>query len=267
MIYAFTGKTGSGKTFNMVRHAYKRWLNGTDIYSNTVLFFEQKRKGFNYIEIAFHHARNLGRRLFKMEPKPLKRGRITHFEEISEIQHAKDGLILFDEGQVLFSARQWEDLPFEFSYKLQQHRKHQLDLFTTTQNMGTIDIMYRRLVQRWFHHETVFQMGKTKSWFGLFRIKEKDIDFLYNSVDDLQVPDIKIRYFMIHRFSRRLYDTFFDIGFKRFKTIWIRHWNEQTNRVERKGWILPKEMSLKDGQRLLSSLESDLGLKKLKTLR
>lgn len=258
MIYAFTGKTGSGKTFNMVRHAYKRWRSGTDIYSNTILDFERHGQ-ISFFEKAF----------WKLMPDTLKnklghptgpeRGRITYFEDISEILEAKNGLILFDEAQVLFSARNWENLPYEFSYKLQQHRKHRLDLFCTTQNMGTIDINYRRLVQKWFHHEVVAQIGAV--WFGIFRIKEKDVDYLYNSVDDLTVPDIKAKLFIIHKWKTRLYDTYYDIGFKRFKTIWITSYNKDLEKVSR--WmIVPKEMSLSNAQKEISLLNSASGRSK-----
>jgi len=42
MIYAYTGKTGSGKTFNMARDAYKRWRRGEDLYTNTYFTFIPK---------------------------------------------------------------------------------------------------------------------------------------------------------------------------------------------------------------------------------
>lgn len=241
MIYAFTGKTGSGKTFNMVRHAFKYYLRGIDIYSNTVLNFEQYgRPGYL--------AKKLGR---------TKRGRINYFEDITEILEAKNGLILFDEAQVLFNARNWEALPAEFQYKLQQHRKHRLDLFCTTQNMGTIDISYRRLVQRWFHHEPIVQLGAVLV--GWFRVKEKDIDYLYNSVDDLAVPDIKARIMFIHRWKKRLYDTYYDIGFKRFKIINECFYDEKL-RKKHQLWILPKAMSLSDARKQMSLFKSELGL-------
>jgi len=240
MIYAFTGKTGSGKTFNMVRHAFKYWLAGVDIYSNTILSFQKYDR----------------RTIFERIKKSHRRGRIIYFEDISEILEAKNGLILFDEAQVLFNARNWEALPAEFQYKLQQHRKHRLDLFCTTQNMGTIDISYRRLVQKWFHHEPIIQLGNVL--IGWFRVKEKDIDFLYNSVDDLAVPDLKARIMWIHRWKKRLYDTYYDIGFKRFKIINECFLNEKMKKIHR-FWILPKAMSLSDGRKQMLLFKSEFG--------
>lgn len=247
MIYAFTGKTGSGKTFNMIRLAYRHWLSGTDIYSNTILMFKNTKIGT--VEKIFHYLWYVTTLKIIREPyKAKKRGRIIYFEDISEILEARNGLILFDEAQVLFSARQWESLPMEFTYKLQQHRKHRLDLYCTTQNMGTIDIMYRRLVQRWFHHRVIFQIGESPVNLGLFKIEEKDVDMLYNSVDDLLVDTIKTKLFIIHRFKKRLYDTFYDIGFKAFKTLWLSSLDEKTNRFKGIAWIIPKEITIQQAQ-------------------
>jgi len=237
MIWAFTGKTGSGKTFRMVKEAYRYWRDGIDIYSNTVLLFEKQKPSFWEKTLQFATI------------KKIKRGRIRYFEDISEILDIKNGLILFDEAQVLFNARQWESLPAEFQYKLQQHRKHRIDLFCTTQNLGTVDISYRRLIQAWFHCETIFDIGKSpRVWFGAYRMNQKDIDQIYNTVDDLKVDTIISNLFCIHRFSQRLYDTMYDIGFKRFKIVWLSSYQTENNQLKKEQTylIIPKKMSLSD---------------------
>jgi len=249
MIYAYTGKTGSGKTFRMVKHAYSFWLNGTDIYSNTFLLFEEQDKK--------KILTKLYRLIFRRAPR---RGKIIYFEDISEILEAREGLILFDEAQVLFNARQWESLPEEFQWKLQQSRKHKLDLFCTTQNMGAIDITYRRLVQFWYHHKRVFQIGKNKSIFGLYTWDKKDVDELYNSVDDLTVTTEKWRPFFIHLLSQTLYDTFYDIGFRRFKILWLSIINPETNKLQKEYFIIPKRLSLKNAQSAIYTLKSNFGM-------
>lgn len=253
MIYAFTGKTGSGKTYNMVSRAYSRWLRGVDVYSNTLLFF-QPSFIFRLRDLFYH---------FILKKSPPLYGRIRYFENISEILEVQDGLILFDEAQVLFNARQWESLPDEFQYKLQQHRKHNLDLYCTTQNMMAIDITYRRLVQVWYHHESLLGLGKPLI-FGLFRRRLKDIDQLFNSVDDIAVSDLDVSFFTIGRlffWRPNLYDTLYDVGFKRYKTLCLSQFNESLNKFQTKYWILPKKMSLADGQRLTSSIQSSFSQK------
>jgi len=275
MIFAFTGKTGSGKTFLMIKMAYKYWKQGVDIYSNTVLLFAPDLDTSVRLNIVDHpsafawweHVKWFFHYTAKPTAQPYERGRIIYFEHIDEIMHISNGLILFDEAQVLFNARAWESLSRRFQYKLQQHRKHQLDLICTTQNMGTIDITYRRLVQKWTHCENLFQFGKSpKIALGIFRACEKDIDELFNKVDDLMVGTIQTKLFFIHRFSPRLYDTMYDIGFKWFKTVWLSLSNpEQEKKTTAMFWIIPKEMSLKDAQKQLSLSTSLLDQPKSRT--
>lgn len=277
MIYAFTGKTGSGKTFNMVAVAYQDWLKGRDTYSNTPLFFtpkhdELKFGGYSiaeYPELFSYYERlkdviaKVFAKIKKRTYEPIRRGRIIYFDAITDILHANKANILFDEAQALFNARLWESLPLEFQHKLQQHRKHQLDLFATMQNMGTVAIEYRRLVQMWFHFEEVLAFGHDPVFLGLYRIKTKDIDFLYNSVDDLKVPDLKTKVFFIHKWKQRLYDTYFDIGFKRLRAIWITY---KTKQLSTKRWmIIPKKTSLNHVLREQSTLQLALGLKRYQT--
>jgi hypothetical protein len=272
MIYAFTGKTGSGKTFNIVKHVYKRWKKGIDIFTNTPLFFcdwDIQSVRANIIDHPsafsnFEHAFFWLKKTFcDLAHKPYsvpERGRVVFFEFISEITYVRNGVILFDEAQRLFNARYWESLPADFSNKLQQHRKHQLDLYCTTQNMGTIDINYRRLVQKWYHYTNLLEIkgrgGKT--FFGLFRMEEKDAENLEAHHDYMLIPTIHTRFFLIHLFSRALYDTFFDIGFRRYQSICLTQINEM-GKKEQMFLVMPKEMSLSDGLkdiRLLNMLSN-----------
>lgn len=265
MIFAFTGKTGSGKTYSMAKAAYKRWKRGEDLYTNTYFKFcpahlynkpidiENCPELFTRYEKAKYfvtlHLKNIAicNKIYDFSQYTITRGRVFMFEEISEVLEVKNGVLFFDEGQSLFEARNWENMPFEFSNKLRQHRKHRLDLYVTTQNLGTIDINYRRLVQNWIHCECVFQLGRSpRIWFGLFLRKKKDIDELYNNVDDLKVTTLKTNFFFIHAWSRILYDTMYDIGFKRFKIICLTQIKNM--KTTRKYLIIPKRMSLSNAR-------------------
>jgi len=192
MIYVFTGKNGSGKTFNMVALAYKRWLQGCDIYTNTYLNFQIPKYRIRKIEV----------------------GKIIYFHDIRELIEVRDGLILFDEAQNLFDAQNWSSLPPEFKFKLQQHRHHNLDIFATTQVINQIDIVYRRLLHHWFYYHKFFSL------FGFQFIHEsyKDVSFLYKDNTDLTVPDLSVRLSIITPWSKRLYDTLFDVGYKKILT-------------------------------------------------
>lgn len=252
MITAFTGKTGSGKTMLMIRYAYQAWLSGQDIYSNTILFFDSYgRKG-------------LFRRFYELlrPNNKIRFGKIVYFQEITEILHVHDGIILFDEGQVLFNARNWESLPDDFQYKLQQHRKHNLSLLVTTQNLRTIDITYRRLIHQWIHCERIFSLGRDpRMVISLHRKSFKDIDQIYNDVDDLKVETVASHWFFIHYFTKRLYDTMYDIGFRRFRTLWLSSFDERM-KIKETWMILPKKMSLRDGLKELSLSKSALNPKR-----
>lgn len=252
MIYVFTGKTGSGKTYQMTKQVYDRWYKGENVYSNTILLFEKfggtagsdilsGPENFSRFERVAFKIRFEIARLFGKDCYVDRRGTISYFEEISEILDIRDGLILIDEGQALFDSRNWESMPDEFANKLRQHRKHSLDLYVTTQNLGTIDINYRRLVQVWQHCSERFALFgvRNPSLISLHALETKDIDKLYNNVDDLLVPSIDISTFYISRFwTKRLYDTLYDVGFKRFKIEWIEE-NEKKRCL-----IIPKKWSL-----------------------
>jgi len=251
MIYAYTGKTGSGKTLSMIRDIYPRWYRGTDIYANTFLLFERfggkagtnildNPENFSWLEHAInwvyfkwclHRNRNY---------IPKKRGRIIYFEDITELLEVRNGIILVDEGQALLEARNWEALPAEFSNKLRQHRKHNLDLYVTTQNLGTIDINLRRLVQVWVHCTDVFALfwKRNPSWLTVHRKDHKDIDQLYNNVDDLLVNNLHSSFFLISLFTTRLYDTYYDIGFTTLKSVWLQENNKKKLLIVPKTWSL-----------------------------
>jgi len=257
MITAFTGKTGSGKTKLMIDQAYAAWRDGVNIYSNTILFFDKYAQ-----HTLFQRVRGL------LRPKTRTEfGKIVYFQEISEILHVHDGIILFDEAQVLFNARNWESLPDDFQYKLQQHRKHRLSLFVTTQNLRTIDITYRRLIHQWVHCERIFSLGNDpRLVISLHRLNYKDVDQIYSDVDDLKVDTLSRSWFFIHYFTRRLYDTMYDIGFKRFRTLWLSTF-DQNLKIKETWMILPKKMSLRDGLKEVSLLNSALNPKRSMTLR
>lgn len=287
MIYAFTGKTGSGKTWQMVNRAYKEWLAGRDIYSNTILLFDQRHpygdytladdpKCFSLLEKALYQTRKIiliglnyiRRRKNRVATDQIKamimprRGRIVYFQQILEIMEVSDGLILFDEAQVIFNARLWESLPPEFQYKLQQHRKHNLDLICTTQNMGTVDITYRRLVHGWYHCERGFTIGNEPVKIGLFHLHEKDIDQLYNQIDDLKADTITSHWFIIHKWKKKLYDTHYDVGFNRLKILFINVWSQEKMKFQMRWMIIPKNLSLANAQRVISSLKTACGVNK-----
>jgi len=106
MINAFVGKPGTGKTYSMVRLAVKQMAKGRDVYSNFYID-ELKVK----LLIGFRKRKN-----------PI--GKLYFWKTINELVKIKQGEILMDEAQIYINAREFRNLPPEFQYKAQQHRKH-----------------------------------------------------------------------------------------------------------------------------------------------
>jgi len=258
MIFLYTGKTGSGKTFQMAKDVYPLWLSGQDIYSNTKLYYENfgGAAGTNILDnpenftiwekcvnfIAFKWSLLLRKDDFR----PKRRGHITYFDDITELIEIRDGVIMMDEAQNLLDARNWENLPLEFSNKLRQHRKHNLDLFATTQSLGTIDRNMRRLVQKWSHCSDIFALFglRNPSLFTIHKREYKDIDKMneMSGLDAMTIETIKETKFYIHRWKKRYYDTLYDIGFNAYKMIWL----QQTKR--KICLILPKQWTLSNAR-------------------
>ena len=48
---------------------------------------------------------------------------VFYYQNLAELNHVRNAIILIDEAQVLIDSRDWENLPREFKYKVAQHRK------------------------------------------------------------------------------------------------------------------------------------------------
>ena len=102
MIEAFTGNPGAGKTYNMVRRAYKQHKKGRQVYANFHCTFA------------------------------------TYFKELDDIMHVRDALILIDEASIYLPAQTWNKLPKDFFMLIRQHRHSGLDLWYTAQDMADV---------------------------------------------------------------------------------------------------------------------------------
>lgn len=243
MIYLWSGKTGSGKTFKMVQYARKWYKNGINIYSN--------------IKLSFEHL------------KQKTPSNIYYFDSVFDIFDVRDGLIIFDDAGATFNAKSWEAMPIEFTYKLMLHRHHHLDMFATVPNIRSVHIDYRRLVQKWFHCKCFISIGSEKKHiFSWHKIIPKDIDDITIVEDDtLARNELNIfqkqkrgKHFLIYKGRRKMYDTHANISFKRYKSIWSTEDNKTVSIT------LPKEMSLAEGTKIIGSLRRLYDLKNKKKL-
>jgi len=161
MIEAFTGLPGEGKTYNMVRKAYKQHLSGRKVYANFKTTFA------------------------------------TYYKELDEIYGVKDALILMDEAGIYLPAQAWNKIPFEFMRAIRQHRKGGNDLWYTAQDMQDVSTALRRVTQ--FQHDfekflffctESVKNPKSKKNYGLrFIIFKKEIYDLYDTNDEVEFAD------------------------------------------------------------------------------
>lgn len=187
MIIVITGLTGSGKTWFMTRLMLNDWKNGAEIYANFPLYF------------------------------PNENERVSRWHNLDELYHLTNGVIAIDEGQKLFDARRWSSLPISFAEKIAQHRKHFLDIYTTTQDVGHIDLRLRSNIHELFNCYSIFRYprnDRVKPIFQIIKItkrqrRENDNRIIWEKV--------KTKIHFISRYwTRELYNTYGDIGFEKY---------------------------------------------------
>jgi hypothetical protein len=246
MIYMCSGKTGSGKSATAVQIVYSMWKIGRDVWSNTPLFFTDFHNGFggeNIIDnpeyftiwekaVEIIRAKIVSK-LLKKEYRPLYRGKINYFDTIDETFHIKNAVLLFDEGQTLFRNYDWESIPRLFLYKLEQNRKHGLDLVTTAQRMKAVNINYRELIQVWNHFIRILPEWFTNKFrihiYWEYLMEEENITDNFMNMTELLKGELrnketgellkpkgyrKKRLKILGFWQKRIYDTMYDIGFE-----------------------------------------------------
>lgn len=190
MITLADGLNGAGKTEYIVSLLYKEWQAGAEIYSNIPLYFSKNNE------------------------------RVHYWSNLQELYNVKNGIIFIDEAQRLLDNRRWASLPTEFSEKLAQHRKHGLDVYTTTPNINHIDLRLKNLVARWFRCESILRIP------GNQRLKPiVQLVFVYEMFKKEDAAGRLIKYYGKRKWrwigrwwTRRLYDTYGDVGLSHFLT-------------------------------------------------
>lgn len=189
MIVVITGLTGSGKTWFMTRLMLEDWKSGSNIYANFPLYF------------------------------PKDNERVQRWHNLDELYHLSSGVIAIDEGQKLFDARRWGSLPVSFGEKIAQHRKHYLDIYTTTQDIGHIDLRVRSNIHELYNCQSIFRFPKNdrvKPILQFIKITKKK-RVVSSDSDRIKFEKVNHKYFFISKFwTIELYNTYGDIGFQKF---------------------------------------------------
>lgn len=174
MINIYVGKPGMGKTYALVRLAYKLINQGRNVYSN------------------FHID-------FSTLPLKPNCGKVFYWHDINEIVPIKQGEIIIDECQIYMNSRKWKDLPLSVQYKLQQHRKQGLNIHGAVQNVRRIDSVARELVN------SIFECKKALG--RLFVVKEYDIE----DIDKEKRRSYSTQYYFLDMKLANCYDTLQEI--------------------------------------------------------
>ena len=189
MITVIDGLTGSGKTWLMTRLLLKARKAGETIYPNLTLLFPNDNEG------------------------------VIRWHALSETYDIHNGVIAIDEGQKLFDAHRWMFLPPMFAEKIASHRHHLLDVITTTQDFGHIDVRVRENVHERYHCQTVWRFPKRERYVPIIQIiritrRIRSFDETANTIRwSSGRPQTK---FISKYWTRKLYDTHANIDLSHF---------------------------------------------------
>lgn len=189
MITVITGLTGSGKTWYMTKLIHRDWQRGAKVFANFPLTFNEHNDD------------------------------IQRWHNLDELYHLSRGVIAIDEGQKLFDARRWGSLPVSFAEKIAQHRKDFLDIYTTTQDIGHIDVRIRSNIHELYNCQTIFRFPRNERQHPILQLvritrKERQVS---SDTDRIVWRVVNRRMFFISRyFTKKLYDTYATVGMQRF---------------------------------------------------
>lgn len=185
MIVIFAGPAGSGKTILMSRLLRKRWKKGEIIYSNFPLWFDEDQNN------------------------------IVRWHNLAETYHLKKGCLAIDESQKLLDARKWSTLPSSFTEKIAMHRHHHLDIFTTTQDFGHIDVRMRTNAHELFECRSIIRLpGKqtVKPIFQICKAIRKTRSFNSETQSIRWTKTGSRRIFISKFWTKTYFDTYGEVG-------------------------------------------------------
>lgn len=187
MITVIEGLAGSGKTFLMTRLVKKEWDRGEQIFANFPLWYDEEGKG------------------------------VKRWHNLDEITHLRNGIICIDESQKMLDARRWQSLPMTFTELIAMHRHHHLELITTTQDLGHIDVRVRSNVHELYRTDTLFRFPKNqrvKPLLHIFSVTKRVRTFTKGENRQVRWTRVGYRkfYFLSRWWTKTYYNTYGDVG-------------------------------------------------------
>lgn len=184
MIVLIQGSAGSGKTWLMSRLLKAEWKRGTKIYPNFPLWYDDQRTN------------------------------IQRWHNLDETFSLENGIIAIDESQKFLDARKWASLPVAFTEKIAMHRHHHIDMYTTTQDFGHIDVRMRTNVHEMFKCESLIRFPINQRYRPVFQvIKSQRFKRSFDSNRVRWVRQGMPSFHFISKFwTKTYYNTYGDVG-------------------------------------------------------
>jgi len=152
MIYAVTGKPGSGKSYLLVRKCKYYLEHGIDVYSNIQI--DERKLNLKPYKPLFRKQKELGK--------------CFYWQSLADFRYINNGIVLLDEAGAYFEPREWAKFSLEDRVKFQQHRKQRLDILLSVQNFARVDAIIRQLTN------AVYECHKLKNlfWYSEYQPEE-----------------------------------------------------------------------------------------------
>lgn len=188
MITVITGLTGSGKTYFMSRLALKERKRGEQIHANLSFIFPNNNEG------------------------------VYRWHNLTETFNITQGTICIDEGQKLFDARMWKSLPMTFVEKIASHRHQGLNILTTTQDFGHIDVRIRENVHELYNCQSIVRFPRNERLRPLIQVS-RVTKFERSFTDNNRVKWVVKRKKLIwisKLWTKEIYNTYANIDLSHF---------------------------------------------------
>lgn len=146
MISIIEGRPGQGKTLYGVDLIFTHLANkSTYVVSNIEISFERNDKRQERFQLI--SLDNTINDILNLQDQ---------FDEIFIEKKLKRIVIIVDEIQTILNSRNWDNLPPQFQFFLQQHRHYRVDMVGLTQSIKRADVVMRELVQYFFRLYKIF---------------------------------------------------------------------------------------------------------------
>lgn len=193
MITCIYGLTGSGKTWLQTKMLLAQWQEGYPVFVNYPVNFPPDNKD------------------------------VQRWHQLSEIYHVKNCIIGIDEAPKLMDARNWNKLPSMFTDKIAQHRKHGVDIITTTQDLGHIDFRIRSNIHELYHCKSVFRFPQNDRVKPILQIlsvmkKGRNMDNQGHRITWHNVWKFRRYYFISTYWTKTYYNTYADVGLEKYQS-------------------------------------------------